>query len=150
MNFTNYELKNDNLFVVGCNSSIWFHGLVATVQNGRYQMEIYADGNIRGQLFQNYEQVLEFDDPWISSKLLNYISSDKELDNLIHYGLFYDEDILNDRNGNVLFLDECNVFSGTIVDLETGEEWENIEFDEDDIWKIINDPNLFDLVVSKN
>ncbi len=59
--------------------------------------------------------MLELNNEDIASDLLRYVKNDIELNNLIEF-MPYDEEILKEKNGNALFIQESNWLIAKLVD----------------------------------
>lgn len=141
IHFNRYALQS------GCVSCIWYSGYIGSMCFDEFELKLYATGNVKGNLYLDYKEVLELNGDDIANELKKYVHSDRELSELIEY-MPYDVRILNEKNGNVLFLLESNWLSATLVNNNTGEILDSeIILDTDNIIEGLNDKKtLFDLI----
>lgn len=153
----NYSLKSDidvhfnrEIIFKDCESSIWYNGFIGSINFDEFEMKIYAVGNIKAQLYINYEKVLELNSEDVSNKLMIYIKNDKNLEKVIEY-MPYDQGILAQKNGNALFISESNWLTATIIDNNDNSIlYEDIILDSDNIFECLgNKELLFDYIFRK-
>ena len=137
---------NKNSIVDGCESSIWYNGYIGSISFDEFEMLLYATGRIRASLYINYVEVLKLNDEDVFNDLCKYIHNDIELKELIEY-MSFDEDILNDKNGNALFVEESNWLFVTLKNNEKGEILYDNILDTDNIFEgLKNEELLFDII----
>lgn len=131
----------------GCESSIWYNGFVGSMSFDEFELRIYAVGNVKGQLYKDYKEILEVNSEEVSNELKKYIQNDIELKNLIEY-MPFDQDILNEHEGNVFFVSESNWLNAQLINNETGEcVLEDLILDSDNIMEVLSDKEfLFDCI----
>ncbi len=105
---------NNDIIRKNCNNSIWYNGYIGSIHMDEYQIKIYIVGNIKASLYLDYEKIIELNGTSVSDELSTYIKDDKELNNLIEYD-FINEEKLNEKAGNVLFVSESNWFQATAI-----------------------------------
>lgn len=147
-------LKNDidvhfnrDVLIDKCSSCIWYNGYVGSMSFDEFELQLFASGNVRGSLYLNYENVLNFNNEDVAVELNRYIKSDAELKKIIEF-MPFDEDVLRENDGNTLFLTESNWLSATLFNHATNETIQSeIILDSDDIVVVLNDHDLlFDLI----
>ena len=138
---------NRDVIINNCENTIWYSGYIGSISFDEFEMKIYAEGNIKAKLYLDGNLVLELNNSNISNELLRYVKDDKELNELISYSEF-DKEILNNKNGNVLFIDESNWLTAEIVNNSTNEIVESgIILDTDNILdSFLNQQLLFDYI----
>lgn len=134
----------------GCESSIWYNGFVGSMNFDEFELRMYAVGNIRGQLFKDYEEVLELNSDDVSNELKKYIDDDNELQSLIEY-MAFDQETLRERNGNAFFVSESNWLTARLINNSTGEViCDDIILDSDNIMDVLQNKDiLFDYIFSE-
>lgn len=126
---------NRDILIKDCNSSIWYNGYIGSASFDEFELKLYAVGNVKGNLYMNSIELLELNNEDISIDLLRYIKNDTELNNLIEFTA-YDEEILKEKNGNVLFIQESNWLMAKLIDNKNEIViTEEIILDEDNILK---------------
>lgn len=134
---------------------IWYNGFIGSIQFDEFELKMYIEGNIRGSLYLNYELIKTLNSSDIYQEIKSFINSDMELFNLVEY-MDYDEKILENKNGKVLFLTESNWFSCKITNNSTNEEIyiESLDLKTDNIIEAFNNKIikeiLLDYAFSKN
>ena len=108
------HFNRDNL-IKDCNSCIWYHGYIGSASFDEFELKLFAVGNVKGTLYKNFDGLLELNNEDIASDLLRYVKNDIELNNLIEF-MPYDEEILKEKNGNALFIQESNWLIAKLVD----------------------------------
>lgn len=98
-----------------CNSCIWYHGYIGSASFDEFELKLFPVGNVKGTLYKNFDGLLELNNEDIASDLLRYVKNDIELNNLIEF-MPYDEEILKEKNGNALFIQESNWLIAKLVD----------------------------------
>ncbi len=138
---------NRNVYFDDCENSVWYNGYVGSMSFDEFELKLYAVGNIRGKLYLDGKLIIQLNGEDISAELRKYISNDKQLIQLIEY-MDDNEEILQSKKGNALFLQESNWFSASLVNNQTGEEvYNSIILDCDSIISALSDFTLlFDLV----
>lgn len=106
--------NRDNL-IKDCNSCIWYHGYIGSASFDEFELKLFAVGNVKGTLYKNFDGLLELNNKDIASDLLRYVKNDIELNDLIEF-MPYDEEILKEKNGNALFIQESNWLIAKLVD----------------------------------
>lgn len=131
----------------GCESSIWYNGFVGSMNFDEFELRIYAEGNIKGQLYLNNECILELNTEEASNELKKYIKNDNDLEMLIEY-MPFDNDILKDKGGNAFFVSESNWLMAKLINNNTGEVLhDDIILDTDNIIEGLNNRDLlFDYI----
>lgn len=109
---------NTDVIYANCESSVWYNGYIGSIHFDEFELSLYAEGNIKGELYKDYILLEEFNSADISNRIRRYVSTDNELNRLIVY-TYYDEEILNLKKGNALFISENNWLSVTIRNLST-------------------------------
>lgn len=133
---------NIDLIYAECESSVWYNGYVGSICLDEYELKLYAVGNIKGQLYRNYQLIEEFNSADIANKIRRYINSDSELYSQIAY-MGYDEDVLLSKNGNALFITESNWLTATIYNSLTNKIMHSdIILDTDNIIDALGNTNL--------
>ena len=105
---------NRDVIFDGCESSIWYNGFVGSMSFDEFELRVYATGNVKGQLFRDYEEILELNSDNVSNELKKYIKDDEELQGLIEY-MPFDQATLEEREGNVFFVSESNWLTACII-----------------------------------
>lgn len=108
------HFNKENL-ITGCNSCIWYNGFIGSASFNEFEFQLFAIGNIRGKLYKNFIEVLNLNDVDVSSELLKYVKNDIELNNLIEF-MAYDEEVLREKGGNALFIQESNWLTIKLID----------------------------------
>ena len=122
-----------------CNSCIWHHGYIGSASFDEFELKLFAVGNVKGTLYKNFDGLLELNNEDIASDLLRYVKSDTELNDLIEF-MSYDEEILKEKNGNALFIQESNWLIAKLVDNKNEVVIsEEIILDEDNILNVFSD-----------
>lgn len=125
-----------------CESTVWYNGYIGSISFDEFELLLYADGNIKGELYKDYELLEEFNSSDISNKIRRYISTDSELYRLVEY-MPYDEEMLKSKNGNVLFITESNWLAATIYNHSTKEIVESdIILDSDNIIEALGNKDI--------
>lgn len=124
---------NAEIIYKNCESTVWYNGYIGSISFDEFELLLYAEGNIRGEFYKDYNLLEEFNSSDISNKIRRYISTDSELYRLVEY-MPYDEEILKSKNGNALFITESNWLAATIYNHSTKEIVESdIILDSDNI-----------------
>ena len=132
------HFNRDNL-IKDCNSCIWHHGYIGSASFDEFELKLFAVGNVKGTLYKNFDGLLELNNEDIASDLLRYVKSDTELNDLIEF-MSYDEEILKEKNGNALFIQESNWLIAKLVDNKNEVVIsEEIILDEDNILNVFSD-----------
>ena len=133
-----------------CESCIWYNGFLGSMNFDEFELRLYAAGNVKGELYKGYKEILEVNTEDVLCELKKYITNDAELKNLIEY-MPYDEEILKEKEGNVFFITESNWLIAKIVNNNTGEVIiDDIILDTDNIVDVLNDKTLlFDYIFSE-
>lgn len=141
---------NRDLLFEECENVIWFHGFVGSMGFDEFELLIYAVGNIRGELYLDNELVLQINGSDVSSELRKYINDDQQLYQLLEY-MSFDPNVLQNKNGNALFLSESNWFSANVVNQRTNEMlYQDIILESDTIINAFSETKLFfDLIFGK-
>lgn len=130
------HFNRDNL-IKGCNRCIWYNGYIGSVSFDEFELKIFAVGNVKGTLYKNFDELLVLNNKDIANDLLRYVKNDDELNELIEF-MPYDEEILKEKNGNALFIQESNWLIAKLVDNEKEIVInEEIILDEDNILKVL-------------
>ena len=108
------HFNRENL-IEGCNSCIWYNGFIGSASFDEFELQLFAVGNIRGKLYKNYVEILDLNSEDISTELLKYIKNDTELYDLIEF-MPYDEDVLREKEGDALFIQESNWLTAKLID----------------------------------
>lgn len=132
---------NREILVDGCKSCIWYDGYIGSLNFDEFEMKLFAKGNLRGRLFWNGIEVQSFDSPDVYADLSRYVKNDEELNAIIEY-LPYDEYILQEKEGNVLFVEENKWLVLTVVNNQTGEA-DEIYLDTDNIVEGLDNETIF-------
>ena len=134
---------NSDIMIDNCENSIWYSGYIGSLNFDEFEMRIFAEGNIRAKLFWDWKLVLELNSSNVSNDLLKYVKSDKELNEIISYSDF-DKDILEEKNGNALFVYESNWLTAEIMNNNNDEIVESgIILDTDNILDCFLNQKLF-------
>lgn len=132
------HFNRDNL-IKDCNSCIWHHEYIGSASFDEFELKLFAVGNVKGTLYKNFDGLLELNNEDIASDLLRYVKSDTELNDLIEF-MSYDEEILKEKNGNALFIQESNWLIAKLVDNKNEVVIsEEIILDEDNILNVFSD-----------
>lgn len=127
---------NRDSLIKDCNSCIWYNGYIGSASFDEFELKLFAVGNIKGTLYKNFKELLEFNNEDIANDLFRYVKNDIELNELIEF-MTYDEEILKEKNGNVLFIQESNCLIMKLVDNKNEMVInEEIILDEDNILKV--------------
>ncbi len=130
---------NRDAIIAGCEKSIWYNGFIGSMNFDEFEFQLFAVGNIRGELFYKWKKVLDFNKEYIASDLKKYIKDDKQLDEIIEY-MAFDEDILQEKNGNVFFITESNWLSAQLINNNNGQVLHSdIILDKDKIFDFFKD-----------
>lgn len=142
---------NRDVIFDGCESSIWYNGFVGSMNFDEFELRIYAEGNIRGHLFRDYEEILELNSGDISNELKKYISDDSELQGLIEY-MPFDYEVLEEKGGNAFFISESNWLIAHLINNYTEEIIrDDIILESDNIMDVLkNEDIIFDCIYSEN
>lgn len=111
---------NTECLIPNYEDCLWYNGYIGSILFDEFELKLYATGNIKGELFINYESVLKLNGEDIYVDLIKYIKSDKQLLDFVEYDSF-DEEIFKEKKGNVLFLDESNWLEIQLVNNNTEE-----------------------------
>lgn len=134
---------NRDIIIDNCENSIWYSGYIGSLNFDEFEMKIFAEGNIKAKLYVNWKLVLELNNSNISNELLKYVKNDKELYEIITYSDF-DTEILNNKKGNALFIDESNWLTAEIINNNNDEIIESgIILDTDNILESFLNRKLF-------
>ena len=134
---------NSEVIYNECESTVWYNGYIGSICFDEFELLLYAEGNIRGELYKEYKLMEEFNSSDISNKIRRYISNDNELYKLIEYSS-YDDEILNSKNGNALFITEINWLTATIYNHSRKEIVEaDIILDSDNIVEALGNTDMF-------
>ena len=140
---------NREMLVDGCRSCIWYDGYIGSLHFDEFEMKLFAKGNLRGRLFWNGLEVQSFDTSDVYADLSRYVKNDEELKNIIEY-LPYDEYILEEKEGKVLFVEENKWLVLTVINNQTGET-DEIYLDTDNIIEgLDNETIFFDNIFGEN
>lgn len=141
---------NRNVILDGCENSIWYNGFIGSMNFDEFELKVYAEGNIKGELFKNFEELLELNGDDVSNELKKYISDDKELQSLIEY-MPFDQEVLKERQGNAFFVSESNWLTACIINNNTEEViYSDIILESDNIMDVLKNKDiLFDYVFSE-
>lgn len=134
---------NRDILRDGCQNSLWYNGFIGSMNFEEFELQLYAVGNIKGKLFIDFEEVLEFNEKDIFIELQKYIKNDSELYEIIEY-MSVDEKILKEKDGNALFIIESNWLSAKLLDNQK-EKVINSEIilDDDNILSVFKNTKLF-------
>ena len=133
---------NSQIIYKNCENSIWYNGYIGSICFDEFEAIIYAEGNIKGQLYKNYLLMEEFNSEDIANKIRKYILSDLELYQIL-VNSSYGEDILKSKKGNALFVVENNWLSATICDHKTKEIiFQDIILDTDNIVEALGNTDM--------
>lgn len=132
-----------------CNNCLWYSGYLASAYLDEFELKLSVEGNVRAQIYVNYEEVASINDESAGSDLLKYIKNDAELTSMLVREEFSDE-ILSEHNGTVVFVPESNWLTLTLIDHRTEEIIDVFELDTDNIFEpfMSNDTNLADYIFS--
>lgn len=134
---------NRNVIFDGCESSIWYNGFVGSMNFDEFELRIYAVGNVKGQLYLDYEEILELNSEDVSNELKKYIRNDRQLKELIEF-MPFDQEILDEKGGNAFFVSETNWFTARLINNNTGETiCDDIILDTDNIMEGLRSKELF-------
>ena len=125
---------NRNVLLKDCNNCLWYNGYIASAYYDEFEIQLVAEGNIKAQVYINFEEVASLNDSSISNELNKYIKNDKELASIM-VREDYNEEILSERQGNVMFVPESNWLSFVIINHSSGEEIDRIELDTENIYE---------------
>ena len=130
-------------------SSFKTTGNFASAYLDEFELKLSVEGNVRAQIYINYEEVASINDESAGSDLLKYIKNDAELASML-VREEYSDDILNEYNGNVIFVPESNWLTLTLIDHRTEDIIDVFELDTDDIFEpfMSKDTNLADYIFS--
>lgn len=129
---------NRDILTEGCSSCIWYHGYIGSMSFDEFELKIYAVGNVKGSLFKDGEEVLELNGEDVFNEMKKYIKNDNELNRIIEF-MSFDEDVLKEKNGNVLFIQESNWLSAKLVNNKNDEIINSeIIFDADNILTVFS------------
>lgn len=138
---------NRDKLIKDCNSCIWYNGYIGSASFDEFELKLFAVGNVKGSLYKNFDELLVLNNEDIANDLLKYVKNDVELYELIEF-MPYDEEIVREKNGNALFIQESNWLIAKLVDnknelIVTDE----IILDEDNIMKAFtNKDNLINYI----
>ena len=138
---------NRDIIIDNCENSIWYSGYIGSLNFDEFEMKIFFFFYIKAKLYVNWKLVLELNNSNISNELLKYVKSDKELYEIITYSDF-DTEILNNKKGNALFIDESNWLTAEIINNNNDEIIESgIILDTDNILEgFLNRKLFFDYI----
>ena len=125
---------NRNILLKDCNNCLWYDGYIASAYCDELEIQLVAEGNIKAQVYINFEEVASFNDGSISNELSKYIKNDEELTSMM-VREDYNEEILSERQGSVMFVPESNWLSFVIINHSNGEEIDRIELDTENIYE---------------
>lgn len=125
---------NRNILLKDCNNCLWYDGYIASAYYDELEIQLVAEGNIKAQVYINFEEVASFNDGSISNELSKYIKNDEELTSMM-VREDYNEEILSERQGSVMFVPESNWLSFVIINHSNGEEIDRIELDTENIYE---------------
>lgn len=141
-------LKNDidihfnrDAIIEGCEDSIWYNGFIGSMNFDEFEFQLYAVGNIRGELYINFEKVLDLNEEFVTPKLKKYVKNDAHLKYLVE-DMEFDKEVLRDKGGDVFFLYDRNWLSAQLVNNNTGEVLH--------AGIILDDANIFDFFKNKD
>lgn len=134
---------NRTAFFRGCEKCIWYNGYIGSMSFDEFELKIYATGNIKARLYWDYEEVLELDSDDISNELMKYVKDDKMLEELV-LDMEYDEEVLEEKQGNALFLSDSNWLTAVLVNNSTGQILnQDITLETDNIIESLSNNELF-------
>lgn len=141
-------LKNDidihfnrDAIIEGYEDSIWYNGYIGSMNFDEFEFKLYAVGKIKGELYIDYEKVLDLNEEFVTPKLKKYVKSDVHLKELVE-DMEFDEEILKDKAGDVFFLYDRNWLSAQLVNNNTAEIIQS--------GIILDDANIFDFFKNKD
>ncbi len=123
-----------------CKKSIWYNGYICSAYYDEAEIRIYAEGNVKATIYHHYEEILSINGEDAGEKLMEFVSSDEELDKKAVWGDF-DENELRLHNGEVIFISESNWLFAQVYNHETLEYSEPEILDYDDIFGLFNAPD---------
>lgn len=133
---------NRDKIIEGCNSCIWYNGFIGSASFDEFELQLFATGNIRGKLYKDFIEVLNLNNEDISVELSKYVKNDIELNELIEF-MPYDEDVLAEKGGNVLFIQESNWLTAKLINNQKEEVINGeIILDEDNILKVLGNKEV--------
>ena len=134
---------NRDILLDGCEQTIWYNGYIGSMHFDEFELQIFANGNIKGQLFKNYREVLNLNSEDISNELQKYIENDKHLDEVIEY-MPTDEVVLKEKSGNAFFVSESNWLMARLINNTTGDVvHDDIILDTDNIISVFKEYEVF-------
>lgn len=124
---------NKDVLLKDCCLCLWYSGYIASAYLDEYELRLSAEGNIRAQIFVDYEEVASINDDDASRELLKYIKSDKELIACM-IREEYSEEVLCEHNGNAIFVPESNWLTFSLINHITGEIIDYFDLDTENIY----------------
>lgn len=93
-------------------------------------------------MYKDFIEVLNLNNEDISVELSKYVKNDIELNELIEF-MPYDEDVLAEKGGNVLFIQESNWLTAKLINNQKEEVINGeIILDEDNILKVLGNKEV--------
>lgn len=123
--------------------SIRYSGYVASMLFHNFELKIFAEGNVKCDLYVQGTHINMFKDCDIYDEIEANMPVTYNLKDWIVYE-DYTEQKLKKLNGNALFVYESNSFIGILIDNNNNNVLnDDILFDQDDLFEIIIDYNMF-------
>lgn len=140
---------NRDAIIKDCSNCLWYNGYLASAYLDEYELKLSVEGNVRAQIYIDYKEVATINDESAGSELLRYINNDIELNSLL-VREEYSEKILDEYNGNVVFVPESNWLTLSLIDHKTEDVIDVFELDTDNIFEpfMSKNTNLADYIFS--
>ena len=132
----NYEIDihfNKDAIIENRSHCLWYCGYIASAFLDEYELKLSAEGNIRAQIYLEYEEVAAINDKDASDELMKYVKDDQELmTRLVREE--YSEECLEEHNGNAIFMQESNWLTLTLINHVNGEIMDVFDLDIENIY----------------
>ncbi len=125
---------NQNALIKDCENIIWYNGYIASAYSDEYEMRLSVEGNVRAKVYQEYEEVADINDEDAGVELLKYASNDSQLKEILVFEE-YSEEVLKEKRGNAIFVEEWNWLTLTLYDNRKGECIDVFQLDTDNIFE---------------
>ena len=124
---------NRDALLKNCSLCLWYSGYIASAYLDEYELKLSAEGNIRAQIYVDYEEVATINDVDASYELMKYVKNDEELiARLVREE--YSMEVLKEHNGNAIFVPESNWLTLTLINHITGELIDVFDLDTENIY----------------
>lgn len=131
-----YEIDvhfNRDAILKCCSLCLWYNGYIASAYLDEYELKLSAEGNIRANIYIDYEEVATINDVDASHELMKYVKNDEELISIL-IREEYSMEVLEEHNGNAIFVPESNWLTLSLINHITGEVVDAFDLDTENIY----------------